>query len=413
MTRAELIALTDLSRKSLPSIEQEETRVSALRAIAKALVENEDTILKANAYDVSVAREKGVREAMIDRLSLTKEKLATIAEAVNAVADLPSPTVLDREYTHKNGMIIRRYRVPLGVVGMIYEARPNVTVDAAALCLRSGNACLLRGGSEAFASNKALVSVMREAIASVGVDENAVTILEDLSHETVDTLLSLRGHIDLVIPRGGKGLIRRVVENAAVPVIETGAGNCHVYVHESADIPMAVRILDNAKTQRPSVCNAAETLLCDEKIAKDFLPLAKKALDLHNVEWRGCEKTCAILNGIAAATEEDYDTEYNDYVLSVKVVSDVDEAIAHIARYSTRHSECIVAENEDAVKRFFSRVDASTLYHNASTRFTDGGEFGLGAEIGISTQKLHARGPFALEALTTTQYRVYGNGETR
>lgn len=413
MTRAELIALTDLSRKSLPSIEQEETRVSALRAIAKALVENEDTILKANAYDVSVAREKGVREAMIDRLSLTKEKLAAIAEAVNAVADLPSPTALDREYTHKNGMTIRRYRVPLGVVGMIYEARPNVTVDAAALCLRSGNACLLRGGSEAFASNKALVSVMREAIASVGVDENAVTILEDLSHETVDTLLSLRGYIDLVIPRGGKGLIRRVVENAAVPVIETGAGNCHVYVHESADIPMAVRILDNAKTQRPSVCNAAETLLCDEKIAKDFLPLAKKALDLHNVEWRGCKKTCAILNGIAAATEEDYDTEYNDYVLSVKVVSDVDEAIAHIARYSTRHSECIVAENEDAVKRFFSRVDASTLYHNASTRFTDGGEFGLGAEIGISTQKLHARGPFALEALTTTQYRVYGKGETR
>ena len=413
MTKEELISLTALSRAALPTLECEEARINALYAIADALAKNEDVILTANARDVAAAREKGVREAMIDRLSLTKEKLAAIAEAVTDVASLPSPTVIDREYTHKNGMLIRRYRVPLGVVGMIYEARPNVTVDAASLCLRSGNACLLRGGSEAFASNKALVTVMREAIASVGIDPNAITILEDLSHETVDTLLSLRGHIDLVIPRGGKGLIRRVVENAAVPVIETGAGNCHVYVHESADVEMAVRILDNAKTQRPSVCNAAETLLCDEAIAKEFLPLAKKALDAHKVEWRGCEKTCAILGGIALATEEDYDTEYNDYILSVKVVSDIDEAIEHIARYSTKHSECIVAEDTEAVSRFFSRVDASTLYHNASTRFTDGGEFGLGAEIGISTQKLHARGPFALDALTTTQYRVYGKGETR
>jgi len=413
MTRTELIALTDLSRAALPTLECEEARINALYAIADALAKNEDVILTANARDVAAAREKGVREAMIDRLSLTKEKLAAIGKAVKDVASLPSPTVIDREYTHQNGMLIRRYRVPLGVVGMIYEARPNVTVDAAALCLRSGNACLLRGGSEAFSSNKALVTVMREAISSVGVDPNTITVLEDLSHETVDTLLSLRGHVDLVIPRGGKGLIRRVVESAAVPVIETGAGNCHVYVHESADVDMAVRILDNAKTQRPSVCNAAETLLCDEKIAKEFLPLAKKALDAHNVEWRGCEKTRAILGSIALATEEDYDTEYNDYILSVKIVSDVDEAIRHIARYSTKHSECIVAEDENAVSRFFSRVDASTLYHNASTRFTDGGEFGLGAEIGISTQKLHARGPFALDALTTTQYRVYGKGETR
>ena len=413
MTRTELIALTDLSRAALPTLECEEARINALYAIADALAKNEDVILTANARDVAAAREKGVREAMIDRLSLTKEKLAAIGKAVKDVASLPSPTVIDREYTHQNGMLIRRYRVPLGVIAMIYEARPNVTVDAAALCLRSGNACLLRGGSEAFSSNKALVTVMREAISSVGVDPNAITVLEDLSHETVDTLLSLRGHVDLVIPRGGKGLIRRVVENAAVPVIETGAGNCHVYVHESADIHMAVRILDNAKTQRPSVCNAAETLLCDEKIAKEFLPVAKKALDAHNVEWRGCEKTRAILGSIALATEEDYDTEYNDYILSVKIVSDVDEAIRHIARYSTKHSECIVAEDENAVSRFFSRVDASTLYHNASTRFTDGGEFGLGAEIGISTQKLHARGPFALDALTTTQYRVYGKGETR
>ena len=413
MTRTELIALTDLSRAALPTLECEEARINALYAIADALAKNEDVILTANARDVAAAREKGVREAMIDRLSLTKEKLAAIGKAVKDVASLPSPTVIDREYTHQNGMLIRRYRVPLGVIAMIYEARPNVTVDAAALCLRSGNACLLRGGSEAFSSNKALVTVMREAISSVGVDPNTITVLEDLSHETVDTLLSLRGHIDLVIPRGGKGLIRRVVENAAVPVIETGAGNCHVYVHESADVDMAVRILDNAKTQRPSVCNAAETLLCDEKIAKEFLPVAKKALDAHNVEWRGCEKTRAILGSIALATEEDYDTEYNDYILSVKIVSDVDEAIRHIARYSTKHSECIVAEDENAVSRFFSRVDASTLYHNASTRFTDGGEFGLGAEIGISTQKLHARGPFALDALTTTQYRVYGKGETR
>lgn len=413
MTRAELITLTDASRAALPTLEGEETRISALEAIAEALVKNQEDILTENKKDVEAAREKGVREAMIDRLALSAEKLSAIAEAVKSVAALPSPTTLDRDYTHKNGMKIRRYRVPLGVVGMIYEARPNVTVDAAALCLRSGNACLLRGGSEAFASNKCLVRVMREAIAAVGVDPNAISILEDLSYETVDMLLSLRGHIDLVIPRGGKKLIRRVVETAAVPVIETGAGNCHVYVNKSADIEMAVRILDNAKTQRPSVCNAAETLLCDESIAKDFLLLAKKALDRHSVEWRGCEKTCAILHGITPATEEDYDTEYNDYILSVKVVSDVDEAIDHISRYGTKHSECIVAEDESAVNRFFSRVDASTLYHNASTRFTDGGEFGLGAEIGISTQKLHARGPFALEALTTTQYRVYGKGETR
>ena len=413
MTKADLIARSDLSRAALPTLSEEKTRKNALEAIARAIEENISRILEENEKDVTEARKKGTREAMIDRLSLTREKLQAIATAVREIKELPDPCIVDREYTHKNGMTIRRHRVPLGVIGMIYEARPNVTVDAAALCLRSGNACLLRGGSEAFRSNKVLVDVMRDAVASVGVDKNAVTILEDLSHETVDTLLSLRGHIDLVIPRGGKGLIRRVVENAAVPVIETGAGNCHVYVHEKADIPMAVRILDNAKTQRPSVCNAAETLLCDEKIAKDFLPLAKKALDAHNVEWRGCEKTCRILDGVTLATEEDYDTEYNDFILAVKVVSGIDEAIAHIARYSTKHSECIVTEDENAVARFFSRVDASTLYHNASTRFTDGGEFGLGAEIGISTQKLHARGPFALDALTTTQYRVHGKGEIR
>ena len=410
MTREELIALTDDARAALPTLEGEDSRINALNAIADALLKNEEEILSENAKDVRDARKKGVRETMIDRLSLTKEKLTAIAEAVKAVAALPSPTTLDREYMHKNGMLIRRYRVPLGVVGMIYEARPNVTVDAAALCIRSGNACLLRGGSEAFASNRALVKTMREAIASAGIDPNAIQLLTDLSHETVDTLLSLRGYIDLVIPRGGKGLIRRVVENAAVPVIETGAGNCHVYFDESADFDMALDVLDNAKRQRPSVCNACESLLVHEKIASEILPMVKARLD--NVELRGCQKTREIID-VTDATDEDFYTEYNDYILTVKVVSDLNEAISHINEHGTGHSEAIITQNSENASLFCASIDAAAVYVNASTRFTDGEEFGFGAEIGISTQKMHARGPMGLPEMTTYKYIINGNGQIR
>lgn len=309
-------------------------------------------------------------------------------------------------------MKIEKCRVPLGVIAMIYEARPNVTVDAAALCLRSGNAVILRGGSEAIRTNIALVKVMRGVLAGFGA-ENAVTLIEDTDRENVNILLTLRGHIDLVIPRGGAGLIRNVVDNAKVSVIETGAGNCHIYVHESADVDMAVDIIVNAKTQRPSVCNAAENLICDAKIAEKFLPAAAKALRERGVELRTDERARVYIPDSIPATEEDFYREYNDYILSVGVVDGVEDAVTHINEHGTKHSEAIVASNVAAAEYFLENVDAAAVYHNASTRFTDGGVFGMGAEIGISTQKLHVRGPFALEALTTTKYRVYGNGQVR
>ena len=413
MTRLELIAMTDAARAALPTLQSEETRTNALRAIARALADRTPDILRANAEDIAEAKKNGITDAMLDRLTLTKERITSLASSVLEVVSLPSPLGEETSFTRPNGLLISRVRVPLGVVAMIYEARPNVTVDAASLCLRTGNSVLLRGGKEAYRTNLALVDVMRAAVAAVGVSPDAISLVKDTSHESVDQMLTLRGHIDLLIPRGGKNLIRRVVDGAKVPVIETGAGNCHIYVEASADLEMAVRILDNAKTSRPSVCNAAECLLVDRAIAPVFLPMAKAALDVHHVEWRGDDETCAILPGITHATPEDYDTEYNDYILSCRVVSDVHEAIDHINKHGTHHSEAIISNNEEAVSAFFSEVDAAALYHNASTRFTDGGEFGLGAEIGISTQKLHVRGPFALEALTTTQYRVRGEGQIR
>ncbi|NLW74328.1 MAG: glutamate-5-semialdehyde dehydrogenase [Clostridiales bacterium] len=412
MTREELIKVCAAARRALPCLIAPDTREKMLSAIADALVANKDEILAANSVDIPLARESGISEVMIDRLRLTPDRLEDIAKAVREVAALPDPLVPVSETVRPNGLKIVKHRVPFGVIAMIYESRPNVTVDAAAICLKSGNAVILRGGREAFNSNMALVKVIRGAITPFGAHD-AVNLITDTDRESVDALLSLRGHIDLLIPRGGAGLIRKVVDNAKVPVIETGTGNCHVYVHSSADLDMAQKIIINAKTSRPSVCNAAETLLCDREIAPVFLPMAARALRERGVELRVCPESMKYIPDATPATEEDYYTEFLDYILAIKVVSGVDEAVEHINKYGTMHSEAIVAEDEAAVRTFMSGVDASSVYHNASTRFTDGGVFGMGAEIGISTQKLHVRGPFALEGLTTMQYRVYGNGQVR
>ncbi len=391
-----------------------ETKNRALNAIADALVTKSSAIILANRMDIETARQKGTREAMLDRLTLTEERIADIAEGVRQVASLDDPigkTV--KAWTRPNGLKISQKRVPMGVIAIIFEARPNVTADAAALCLKTSNACILRGGSEAINSNKAIMKIMQEAAYSEGIPEGTLNIIEDTSRETATELMKMNGYIDLLIPRGGKGLIRSVVENATVPVIETGAGNCHVYVDRDADIDKALKITVNAKVQRPSVCNAAETLLVDRKIADKFIPAAFAALRAHNVEIRGDKASKAIDGNIKDATEEDYYTEYNDYIMSVKVVDDVADAIEHINRHNTRHSEAIVTENADTAERFLNEIDAAAVYVNASTRFTDGFEFGFGAEIGISTQKMHARGPMGLEALTSIKYNIIGDGQIR
>lgn len=412
MTKTELIALCDAARASLPSLLSADSRDRILAALPAALIAAQDKILAANDIDLTRAREKGISAAMLDRLTLTQSRIADIAASIDEVRALPDPIRCEYEDTRPNGMHITRHRVPLGVIAMVYEARPNVTVDASVLCLKSGNAVILRGGSEAIETNRAIVAVLRDALSPFGA-RDAVSLIEDTDRESVNILLTLRGHVDLVIPRGGAGLIRNVVDNARVPVIETGAGNCHVYVHSSADISMAVNIIINAKTQRPSVCNAAETLLCDAAIAERFLPVAAAALREKNVELRADSAVMKYIPDATPATDDDFAREYNDYILAVGVVDNVEQAVRHINKYGTRHSETIVAEDSAAAEYFLTHVDAAALYHNASTRFTDGGVFGMGAEIGISTQKLHVRGPFAMEALTTTQYRVYGNGQVR
>ncbi|MBQ9080425.1 MAG: glutamate-5-semialdehyde dehydrogenase [Clostridia bacterium] len=412
MTKTELIALCDAARASLPSLLSADSRDRILAALPAALIAAQDKILAANDIDLTRAREKGISAAMLDRLTLTQSRIADIAASIDEVRALPDPIRCEYEDTRPNGMHITRHRVPLGVIAMVYEARPNVTVDASVLCLKSGNAVILRGGSEAIETNRAIVAVLRDALSPFGA-RDAVSLIEDTDRESVNILLTLRGHVDLVIPRGGAGLIRNVVDNARVPVIETGAGNCHVYVHSSADISMAVNIIINAKTQRPSVCNAAETLLCDAAIAERFLPVAAAALREKNVELRADSAVMKYIPDATPATDDDFAREYNDYILAVGVVDNVEQAVRHINKYGTRHSEAIVAEDSAAAEYFLTHVDAAALYHNASTRFTDGGVFGMGAEIGISTQKLHVRGPFAMEALTTTQYRVYGNGQVR
>ncbi|ADU25725.1 glutamate-5-semialdehyde dehydrogenase [Ethanoligenens harbinense] len=387
----------------------------ALLAIAAALRAKEADILQANAEDVQAGRQNGLTDALIDRLTLTPARIEGIATGMEQVAGLPDPVgKLDAGWTRPNGLRIFKTRVPLGVVGIIFESRPNVTVDAASLCLKAGNACILRGGKEAIRSNLAFARVMRGALKESGLPEDAIQVVEDTTRDSAAALMRLNGYLDVLIPRGGAGLIQSVVQNATVPVIETGVGNCHVFVDESANTEMAAQIIFNAKAQRPSVCNAAETLLVHKNIAVAFLPRAKALLDTKQVELRGDETVRAILGGdVQPAVEDDWATEFLDYILAVKVVDSLDEAIAHIARYGSGHSECIVTENYTNSEHFLREVDAAAVYVNASTRFTDGGEFGFGAEIGISTQKLHARGPMGLAELTTVKYQIYGSGQIR
>lgn len=390
------------------------TKDNALEAIANALVERADEIIAANNIDIENAKKNGTRQAMIDRLTLTKERIDGIAEGVRQVKALADPIgEVIKMWKRPNGLIIGQKRVPMGVIAIIYEARPNVTVDAAVLCLKTSNACILRGGSEAINSNKAVMKIMQDAAYGVGIPEGTLNIIEDTSRETATQLMKMNGYVDLLIPRGGKGLIRSVVENATVPVVETAAGNCHVYVDADADIDMAVKIVLNAKVQRPSVCNAAETLLIDKKIADKFIPVMFKTLKEKNVEIRADQNSKAIFADVNDATDEDYYTEYNDYIMAVKVVDGIDEAIEHINKYNTKHSESIVTNNYEHSQKFLNEVDAAAVYVNASTRFTDGFEFGFGAEIGISTQKMHARGPMGLEALTSIKYIIYGDGQIR
>lgn len=390
------------------------TKSRGLLAVAAALEQNTDAILAENKKDVDAFLQKGGSAAMADRLMLTKERIADMADGVRKVNALPDPIGEVTGMTKRpNGLVIGKKRVPLGVIGIIYEARPNVTVDAAALCLKTSNACILRGGSEAICSNAVLTDIMTAALEGAGFPAGSLQLVRDTSRETARELMRLSDYLDVLIPRGGKGLIATVVQNATVPVIETGTGNCHIYIEKSAGFEMAKEILVNAKTSRPSVCNAAESLLIDEAVAAKMLPGLVAALEPFHVELRGCTKTCALLPTAVAATEEDFYTEYNDYIMSVKIVSGLEEAISHINEHGTGHSEAIVTADYAAANRFLDAVDAAAVYVNASTRFTDGNEFGFGAEIGISTQKLHARGPMGLNELTSTKYIIYGNGQIR
>ena len=386
----------------------------ALLAIADALENRQEEILCANARDCETARQNGISPSLLDRLTLNPARIRSMADGVREVAALPDPVgTVTEMVTRPNGLMIGKKTVPLGVIGIIYEARPNVTVDAAALCLKAGNAVILRGGKEAFQSNNALTNIMRETLQQCTVYADAVQLVQSTERESSTELMQLTGYLDVLIPRGGKGLIESVSRNAKVPVIVTGWGNCHVYIDDTANLQMGADIIENAKCQRPSVCNAAETLLVARSVAKDFLPLAKIQLDRYGCELRGCAETCAILPDAIPATEEDWDTEYGTYTLAVKVVSGLDEALDHIAEHSSGHSECIVTESYGNAQRFLNEVDSAAVYVNASTRFTDGGEFGLGAEIGISTQKLHARGPMGLAELTSYKYLIYGAGQIR
>ena len=393
---------------------ESDLKSKALCAIADELIKNSDEILKENEKDLELLLKNKEKASFYDRLKLTKDRIEQMAEGVRQVDNLSDPVGEVTEMVKRpNGLMIGRKRVPLGVIGIIYEARPNVTVDAAALCLKTSNACILRGGSEAINSNIVLVKIMKKALSSVGVTADAISLVEDTSREIAAEMMRLNEYIDVLIPRGGAGLIKTVVNTATVPVIETGTGNCHVYVEKSADIDMSVNIIENAKTSRVSVCNAAESLLVDEEIAEKALPLICKKLKEHDVEIHGCEKTCNIVENIILATDDDYKKEYLDYKISVKVVKDIDEAIKHINLCSTKHSEAIITTDYEKAQRFLNEVDSAAVYVNASTRFTDGFEFGFGAEIGISTQKLHARGPLGLRELTTSKYIIYGNGQIR
>ncbi|RKD33486.1 glutamate-5-semialdehyde dehydrogenase [Thermohalobacter berrensis] len=385
-----------------------------LKKAAKALVENKDKIIKANEEDLAKAKENGIKGALLDRLTLNEKRIKSIAEGLEQIAQLEDPIgEVISMWKRPNGITIGKKRVPIGVIGIIYEARPNVTVDVFGLCLKSGNASILRGGKEAINSNIALVEILQDVLKECEVPKEAIQLIKDTNRETAVKLMKLNKYLDLLIPRGGAGLIQAVIQNSTVPVIETGVGNCHIYVDESGDINKAVAITLNAKTSRPGVCNAAESLLVHKDIADKFLPKMYEKFKEMNVEVRGDERVKEIIPEVINATDDDWSTEYLDYIIAVKVVDSVDEAISHINTYGTKHSEAIVTENYSNAQKFLDEVDAAAVYVNASTRFTDGFEFGFGAEIGISTQKLHARGPMGLKELTSTKYVIYGDGQIR
>ena len=415
MTYIETLGSNAVKVKKILAVADTGKKNSALAEISRALIENSDKIIEANQKDLTAAKENGMSVSMQDRLMLNEDRIKGIASAVDELIKLEDPIgKVDNGSVRPNGRRITKIRVPMGVIGMIYESRPNVTADAATLCLKTGNAVILRGGKEAYNSNKCICEIMRDAVEKAGFPKDIIQFVDDTTREVTTELMKCDKYLDLLIPRGGAGLIKAVTKNATVPVIETGTGNCHLYVDESADIEMAVNITDNAKTQRPSVCNAIETLLVHKNIAEKFLPAVKKKLDEHNVEIRGCAETKRILGDcVVPATEDDYATEFGDYIIAVRVVDDISQAIEHIAEYSTGHSECIVTNDLSNANKFKSEVDSACVYVNASTRFTDGGMFGFGAEIGISTQKLHARGPMGLYEITTNKYLIDGNGQVR
>ncbi len=391
-----------------------EEKNNALIHAADALIQNSNTILNANKQDIENGEKNGMHPAMIDRLRLTPERIEAMAEGLRQIAELPDciGEIMD-SFERPNGLFIEKRRVPLGVIGIIYESRPNVTADAFGLCFKTGNAVILKGGSDALQSNLAIVKVLQGALEQSGMTVDAVQLIADTDRAVTAAFMKLNQYVDVLIPRGGAGLIRAVVENSSIPVIETGTGNCHVYVDKDADVDMAVKIIFNAKTQRIGVCNACESLVVHRDIRGALLPKLAEALHTKNVEMRGDEGIREVLTDCVPATEEDFGTEYLDYIISMKTVDSVEEAIAHINKYNTKHSECIVTENAQAAEQFLNEVDAACVYVNASTRFTDGFEFGFGAEIGISTQKLHARGPMGLKELTSYKYTVHGNGQIR
>lgn len=391
-----------------------EQKNQGLDCVARALTDRQEDILKANARDYEIAKEGGMAEGLLDRLKLTSDRIEAMAEGLRQIKALPDPVgEIMESFDRPNGLHIDKVRVPMGVIGIIYEARPNVTADAFGLCFKTGNAVILKGGKDAFYSNQAITEVIRDALEKIQIPADAIQLIENNDRAVTTAFMQLKQYVDVLIPRGGAGLIRAVVENSTIPVIETGTGNCHIFVDEDADLDKAIPIIINAKTQRIGVCNACESLLVHEKIADSFLPKLGRALQEKQVEIRGDEKVTELIPGSLRAAEEDYGREYLDYIISMKAVSSVEEAIAHINRYNTRHSDAILTENEEHMKQFLQGVDSACVYVNASTRFTDGFEFGFGAEIGISTQKLHARGPMGLKELTTYKYWIRGNGQIR
>ena len=412
----ELIEIGRLAKEAEPILRKLSTakKNEVLERAASYLEEGYEELISANDLDMKAAKENGMQEGLLDRLKLTRERIGQMAEGLRQLVNLEDPIgeVISMK-KRPNGLIIGQKRVPLGVVGIIYEARPNVTADAFGLCFKTGNAVILKGGKDAIHSNTAIVRLIQKAVEDCGIPGTAIQLIEDTSRETTKAFMKLNRYVDVLIPRGGAGLIRSVVENSTIPVIETGTGNCHIYVDETADLEMAVSIIFNAKTQRIGVCNACESLVVHESVVDQLLPMLKKRLDEKQVELRGDERVQGAVSGIVPATEEDWGKEYLDYILSIKTVSSLDEAIEHINRYNTGHSEAIITHDYFHAQRFLEEVDAAAVYVNASTRFTDGYEFGFGAEIGISTQKLHARGPMGLLALTTTKYIIYGDGQIR